>query len=171
MEEKNLSSLFNASCTMHEKSDEKLDDANIDELTALLMDSKPTHDPVEEWEKLIDAITKILCLICFGSNIFPGEPVNEKDVDPHRELARWYMCAYNGGILLLEDKEAQMLRDVIASHEPSVFLVKMHAFCVYLRDKKNIEDEENHEKKPAQKNRALKVRRNSFTTFKNRRRK
>lgn len=168
--ENELSFLFNASCTMREKLD--ADDEEVDKLTALRMDSKPTHDhPVEEWEKLIDAITKILCLICFGSNIFPGEPVNEKDVEPYRELAGSYMCAYNGKLLLLRHEEAQMLRDVIASHEPSVFLVKMHAFCEYLRDKKNSEDKENHEKKPAQKNRALKVRRNSFSTFKNRRRK
>lgn len=171
MEEKDLSSLFNASCTMHEKLE--ADDADANELTALRMDSN-THDPVEAWQKLNDAklndtINKTLCLICFGSNEVPGEPVNKKDVEPYRKLANHYMCAYNGGILLLEDKEAQMLRDVIASREPSVFLVKMHAFCEYLRDKKNSEDKENHEKKPAQKNRALKVRRNS--TFKNRRRK
>lgn len=164
--EEDLSSLFNASCTTHEKSD----DADIDELTALLMDSN-THDPVEAWQELINAINMILCLICFGSNEVPGEPVNEKDVEPYRKLANHYMCAYNGGILLLRHEEAQMLRDVIASHEPSVFLVKMHAFCEYLRDKKNSEDEERHDEKPAQKNRALKVRRNSTFKKKNKRNK
>ena len=159
--EEDLSSLFNASCTTHEKLE--ADNEEVDELTALLKDSN-THDPVEAWQELINAINKILCLICFGSNEVPGEPVNKKDVEPYRKLANHYMCSYNGGILLLEDKEAQMLRDVIASREPSMFLIKMHAFCEYLRDKKNREDEERHDEKPQRKSTALMVRRNS--TFK-----
>lgn len=147
-------------CTTHEKS--KNDD--VDELTALLKTSKPIHDPVEEWNKLSNAIIDSLHLMCFGSNNSPGNSVNERDVASLRKLAHSYMCACNGGLLLLLNKEIQMLRDVIASHDPSVFLVKMHAFCVYLRDQKNREDKEHQEEKPAQKNRALKVRRNS--TFK-----
>lgn len=153
---------FTTHVTTHEKS--KDDDDDVNELTALLMDSKPTHDPVEEWNKLSNAINDSLHLICFGSNNSPGDSANEDDVASLRKLAHSYMCACNGGLLLLLNKEVQMLRDVIASHDPSVFLVKMHAFCVYLHNEKNREDEEHHKKKLAQKNRALKVRKNS--TFK-----
>lgn len=142
-EEMDLSSLFNASCTTHEKLEADDADADVNELTPLLKDSN-THNRVEAWQELIDAIEYCEDLLYFGSNQddFPGGKVTEKEVTSLSDLANHYLCAYNGGFLLLRHEEAQMLRDVIASHEPSEFLVKMHAFCEYLRDKKNSEDEE-----------------------------
>jgi hypothetical protein len=150
--------------TTHEKSKDDDDDDDVNELTNLLKTSISTHDSEEAWNKLLNAENDSLRLMCFGSDNSPGDSVNERDVASLRKLAHSYMCACNGGLLLLLNKEIQMLRDVIASHDPSVFLVKMHAFCVYLHNEKNREDEEHHKKKLAQKNRALKVRKNS--TFK-----
>jgi chemotaxis protein histidine kinase CheA len=129
-------------CTTHEKSE--ANDEEVDELTALLKTSK-THDSFQAWQDLNDAIEYCEDLLYFGSNEddSPGGTVSEEELASLRDLAHYYKCAYNGGLLLLLDEEVKMLNEVIASHEPSAFLVKMHAFCEYLRDKKNSEDDEN----------------------------
>ena len=115
---------------------------SVDELTTKLKSQLTTHDPYQAWQDLINSIEYCKDLLYFGSNqdSSPGGTVTKEDVANLCQLANSYMFAYTRGLLLLETKEVDMLRDVIASTEPSVFLVKMLAFCEYLRNKKNSED-------------------------------